>query len=351
MSTSSDLDLGSPKRVAMSAAQVTVGIPTFNRAALLRESIESVLAQTFTNFRLVVSDNASDDETPEVVRSFDDERIDYVRSDRNVGSIENLNRLIGLAETDFLVLLPDDDLLYPGHLEAAIEVLERFETVGLAHSAYDFIDAQSRVTRHMNPQVSRSPVTFQKRDLALERLMVSRWPVCFPSAVYRTKAIVDAEGFRAEEEPFCDLQTWMRIAVDWDFAYIAKPLAGFRVHPDRVTEHVIVESGVSSAADESLVYSRIFFQRRMHFLDDATLDPQTTEWLRALATLEHLAECAGSDLSWGEVAAGLAKLVRSSPRIVLRVRLWRLVVAQLGGRRLRSALRGAAHRPGLAKGG
>ena len=105
-------------RTDIQPVKVTVGIPTFNRAGWLRESIESVLAQTFTDFRLVVSDNASDDDTPEVVRSFDDDRIHYVRSQRNVGPVGNSRRLIALAETtEFLVLLPDDDVLYPGHLQ------------------------------------------------------------------------------------------------------------------------------------------------------------------------------------------------------------------------------------------
>ena len=76
-----------------------MGIPTFNRAGWLRESIESVLAQTFTDFRLIVSDNASDDDTPEVVRSFATTGFDYLRTERNVGPIANLNRLIALAET------------------------------------------------------------------------------------------------------------------------------------------------------------------------------------------------------------------------------------------------------------
>ena len=67
-----------------------------------------------------MSDNASDDDTPDVVRSFDDGRIDYVRSERNIGAIGNINRLIALADTDFLVLLPDDDVLYPGHLDATV---------------------------------------------------------------------------------------------------------------------------------------------------------------------------------------------------------------------------------------
>ena len=57
--------------------KVTVGIPTYNRSDMLKQSIASVLAQSFTGFRLLVSDNASDDDTPDVVRSFGDARIDY----------------------------------------------------------------------------------------------------------------------------------------------------------------------------------------------------------------------------------------------------------------------------------
>src|SRR5262249_42938414 len=154
-------------RIAMNA-EITVGIPTFNRAVWLRETIQSVLAQTFTSFRLVVSDNASEDDTPDVVRSFDDDRIDYVRSGHNVGLIANFNRLIELAETDFLMLLPDDDVLYPGHLAASVDLLQRFESVGLTHSAFELIDTRSRVIRRMNSLNSGWPVKIERHNLALE---------------------------------------------------------------------------------------------------------------------------------------------------------------------------------------
>ena len=102
---------------------VTVGIPTFNRARYLRESMASVLAQSYPDFRLLVCDNASTDATEETVRSFDDPRIDYVRSDENIGMIANFNRVIERAATELVVLLPDDDLLYPDHLRRTVEVL------------------------------------------------------------------------------------------------------------------------------------------------------------------------------------------------------------------------------------
>ena len=77
-----------------------------------------------------MSDNASDDETPDVVASFADPRIDYIRSDRNIGMIANFNRVIHHAETPFLVLLPDDDLLYPDYLRSVVDVLSNHASVG-----------------------------------------------------------------------------------------------------------------------------------------------------------------------------------------------------------------------------
>lgn len=336
----------------MSDAKVTVGIPTFNRAAWLRDAIESVLAQTYTNFRLIVSDNASDDDTPDVVRSFSDGRIDYVRSDRNIGSLGNINRLVALADTELLLLLPDDDILYPDHLEAAVELLERVDTAGLVHTAYNQIDAQSRVIGRVDPVVCHSATTIERRDLALERLMVSTYGLCFTSIVYRTKAIVEAGGFREEAGPFCDRELWMRMALDWDFGYVARPLVGQRPHPASVTLQAAAEKGVDSDARERFrLYSQMNFERRMDFLDRAELEPQKMKRLRALANLQLLVDNASLGLPWNEVAVRLTELMRAYPRIVLHRRLWRLVAAQLGGRQARSALRGVyARHQGHAEG-
>jgi len=83
---------------------------------MLQESIGSVLAQSYSDFRLLVSDNASTDETSEVVTSLADPRIDYVRSTENIGMIGNFNRIVEMCTTEYVVLLPDDDILYPEYL-------------------------------------------------------------------------------------------------------------------------------------------------------------------------------------------------------------------------------------------
>jgi len=336
----------------MSTAKVTVGIPTFNRAQWLRETVESVLAQTFTNFRVIVRDNASDDATPDVMRSFCDGRIQYMRSEQNVGSIGNINRLAALADTEYVVLLPDDDILYPGYLGAAVDLLDRFATAGLVHSAFDFIDERSRVIRRVHPVASGSNASIMRRDRALEWMMFSRWALCFPTVMYRTKAIVEAGGIREEQEPFGDHELWMRIALNWDFGYIAKSLAGFRAHPQTRTRAIAAENGATfDGRSRFFLYSQIKFERRMDFLEEAQLASPTTKRFTALATLQLLAETAASGLPWNEAAGRLAKLVRTYPRILLRPALWRLVVAQLGGRRMRSALSRALtrHRRALGR--
>ena len=329
----------------MIVPKVTVGIPTFNRAEWLAEAIQSVLAQTFTSFQLIVSDNASDDGTPDVVRSFTDGRIHYVRSERNIGSIGNINQLIALANTELLVLLPDDDVLYPDHLKAVVELLDRFETLGLAHSAYERIDVQSRVIARVEPVVCRSPVKVERSDRALERLMVSNDFLCFPSVAYRTKAIVDAGGFQEELGPFCDRELWMRMALTWDFGYVASPLVGQRAHAGTVTRNVAGEQGVTCDERERFrLYSQMNFQQRSGFLDKAPLGPERTKRLRSLAALQLLVDGANAGLPFSKMASRLGGLVLTYPGMVTRPALWRFVVAQLGGRRVRSVLRGASSR-------
>ena len=97
-------------------------------------SIASVLGQTYRDFTLLVSDNASDDDTAGVVGSIRDPRIVYRPLEQNIGRPANYNRLIELAETEFIVLLSDDDQLHPDHLSLTLDALRHRPTVGMAHT-------------------------------------------------------------------------------------------------------------------------------------------------------------------------------------------------------------------------
>ena len=328
----------------MPLAAVTVGIPTYNRAASLRETIASVLTQSYPDFRVVVSDNASEDETPDVVASFADPRIDYVRSDRNIGMIANFNRVIHLADTEFLVLLPDDDLLYPDYLRSVIEVFDHYPSVGVVHTAYDVIDGDLTVlSRGTNLVDSAHALTVESTQAFLERALCSNPIVCFPSAIYRTAAIKDVEGLREAEEPFSDVPMWMRIALRWEFAFLPTSLVAFRVHEDAATAHL----GTFTGTGYDLPVHRILRDRRRGFLDEAERQLPHASLMRYRSLVERtfradeilrLANGAGSDAPWMSTTVSLLRLAREEPRVLAAPRMWRLVAAHVGGRQARRAV-------------
>jgi glycosyltransferase involved in cell wall biosynthesis len=322
----------------MSSARVTIGIPTYNRSAFLSEAIESVLAQSYGNFRLVISDNASTDQTAAVVGSFADPRIEYIRANQNIGMIPNFNRLIYLADTEFLMLLPDDDLLYPDYLSSVVDVLDRFPTVGVVHSAFDEIDFKARVRKSAVSFVNtRKPPTLESGRAYLERSMASI-ALCFSTATYRRLAIREAGGMKSRDEPFADVPLFMRIALKWDFAYIDRSLVGFRQHGETETKQ-LVSSGDREAdnRDRLLTYGQVFFDRRIGFLDQVGLPSPETNRYRSLATLRFLADRAGLGSPWVETTIGFFQIVRLYPRILLHPMAWRFMAAQSGGRKLRRA--------------
>ena len=115
----------------MSKPRLTVLMPTYNVEPYVRESIESVLAQTFTDFQLLVMDDHSTDGTLEVVRKIDDPRIRIVQNEKNVGLSENLNRGLDLIDTEFFARMDGDDIALPQWLQREVEYLDSHPEVGV----------------------------------------------------------------------------------------------------------------------------------------------------------------------------------------------------------------------------
>jgi glycosyltransferase involved in cell wall biosynthesis len=122
----------------MSTSRVTIVIPTYNRANLLREAIESALAQTYHNFIILISDNASTDNTPEVVASFKDPRIQYHRQTHNIGLTANWQYVFSKITTEFVAPLADDDQYLPDHLAIALDILDQYPDVAYCSSPAEY---------------------------------------------------------------------------------------------------------------------------------------------------------------------------------------------------------------------
>jgi glycosyltransferase involved in cell wall biosynthesis len=123
--------------------RLSIGVPVYNGGSLLSEMLDSLVTQTFTDFEIVISDNASTDDTSEIARRFadGDKRIRYHRNEINLGAAPNFNRVFELANnTVYFKWAAHDDLYKPTYLERCVEVLDKEPDVALSYTIVDVID-------------------------------------------------------------------------------------------------------------------------------------------------------------------------------------------------------------------
>ncbi|MGE5503786.1 MAG: glycosyltransferase family 2 protein, partial [Actinomycetota bacterium] len=123
-----------------------IGLPVRNGEAYLAEALDSVLGQSFGDFELVISDNASTDATADICRTFADRdrRIRYTRVDRDIGAAPNFNRVFGFCTAPYFKWMPHDDLLAPDYLARCLRLLRLDSEAVLAHTAVTMIDDAGR---------------------------------------------------------------------------------------------------------------------------------------------------------------------------------------------------------------
>lgn len=117
-------------------AVITTLLPTYRRPKLLKKALESILAQSYPHFLIKVFDNASGDETEEVVKGFQDSRIHYLCHPKNLGLIGNFQTLLQEVKTPFFSFLSDDDTLEPFFYEKLLEPYKKYPELGLTTSPY-----------------------------------------------------------------------------------------------------------------------------------------------------------------------------------------------------------------------
>jgi glycosyltransferase involved in cell wall biosynthesis len=138
------LTLGNDEQsqIMVVAPRVSIGLPVFNGEKYLTEALDSILAQTFEDFELVVSDNASTDATREIINAYasKDRRIRLHHNERNIGAAANYNRVYQLSNGRYFKWIAHDDLSAPEFLERCVEILNTFSDVVLCYPKTIIID-------------------------------------------------------------------------------------------------------------------------------------------------------------------------------------------------------------------
>ncbi|MFD0483825.1 glycosyltransferase family 2 protein [Kineococcus sp. GCM10028916] len=131
------------------APTVSVGVPVYNGEAYLEQTLEALLDQSYTDFELIVCDNASTDRTREIAEGFAarDDRVRYLRNPRNIGLAKNFNRVFQLSRGKYFRWAMADDLVDRTNLADCVAALEADPGVVLAVPTWDLIDAEGRPAR------------------------------------------------------------------------------------------------------------------------------------------------------------------------------------------------------------
>lgn len=197
---------------------VSVLIATRNYAAYLREAIASVLAQTWTDYELIVVDDGSTDSTPEVVAAFDDPRIVSART-VGIGTCAARNLAIELARGDCFAFLDGDDIWLPTKLERQIRLLRAHPEIGLVSAWRMTISPEGGI-------LASHPIEQVRGDVYREVLLSN--PICFSSAMVRRTCIEHVGGFREDLDLAVDYDLWLRVVRHYAADAIDEVLVKYR---------------------------------------------------------------------------------------------------------------------------
>jgi glycosyltransferase involved in cell wall biosynthesis len=203
-------------------------MPVYNGAAFVGEAIESVLRQTVSDFELIIVDDASTDDSREVIGRYDDPRIRKFRNETNRGLVGNWNECLKRARGTYITMLHQDDVMEPTNLERKLAVLESGERRWVASDCLQ-IDAQGAVKHE---HWFRHPIAMRVADKPRERQFASLFfgsnYLCFPTILWH-REVTDTLGGFEEKGGYCvDAYMWLKFLARYAVAYIDDRLIRYR---------------------------------------------------------------------------------------------------------------------------
>ncbi len=223
---------------------VTIVITSYNYGAYVADAIRSALAQTYRHIEVLILDNASTDNSLEVIRSFDDARIRVIARPENVGIQRNHNDAIKEARGDYVVFLSADDMLLPCLIDDVLAFRARHPAVDIVYGSVVIVDKDSRFTEYFeHPQFDFANSYSYRNEFAN---LLTRDSCMYLPTVLFPRSIFDELGLLDESlSVILDYEYDIRMAAAGkSFAFLAKPLALIRFHGEnRSGAGAFVKSG------------------------------------------------------------------------------------------------------------
>ena len=235
----------------MTAPHVSVVVPTYNRANYLAQTLDSILAQTFQDFEIIIADDGSTDNTAEVVRAYDNARIHYHLLEHG-GLPAALNQGLRAARGKYIGRIDSDDVWLPTLLAELVPVLENDARLGIVYARAQGMDANSEPLTQLLGLPERFP------GETLKSLVYGDFitPIAL---VISSQAIAQAGGYDESLHGNEDWDLWLRIARNYGVAYVPRVLARYRYHAQGLT-HAGSERMMRVMQDRVRVLDKFFTQ-------------------------------------------------------------------------------------------
>jgi glycosyltransferase involved in cell wall biosynthesis len=232
----------------MDTPLVTIITPTYNRAAYIAAAIESVLAQSYANWELIVIDDASTDDTEKIVQGLIEKeksahikeggtaisRISYICQPANVGIARNRNTGLEKARGKYVAVLDSDDIWTDREkLAKQVSFLERKNAESPART-YAILGTW---VKKIDPQGKEiGEIRYLAEDAAIRASMLQRSQFAHSSVVFLRQAMTDAGGYSPDYTIGDDYDLMLRIGEKYSFANLQEFTTAYRIHPDNITK-------------------------------------------------------------------------------------------------------------------
>ncbi|MDM1062264.1 glycosyltransferase [Empedobacter falsenii] len=225
--------------------KISVLLPVYNGAEFLQTAIDSILGQSFSNFEFIIINDASTDNSENVILSNTDSRIVYVKNELNLGLIKTLNKGLDICKGEYIARMDQDDIALPTRFEKQVNILDNHPEIGVCGTCFTFFgyDTQNRVIEHPeNPE-------------QIKIAMLGYCAIGHPTVLLRKKAIQNLRydvNYQAAE----DYEFWSRLLRITKFYNIQESLLDYRYHGDNMS---IKESGTQSIGSKRTIQNQLSY--------------------------------------------------------------------------------------------
>lgn len=206
---------------------VSVVMPVYNGEDYLREAIDSILNQTFTDFEFIIINDGSTDNTKDIVLSYSDSRIVFLENEYNSGIVVTLNKGLDYAKGKYIARMDADDIALPERFEKQVDYMEKHKDIG-ALGTGTRIFGEDIETRDTHSTINSDKL---KAELLFSTCM------CHPSVMIR-KSVLDLHHIRYDTQyrGAEDYELWWQIAMVSKIMTIPDVLHCYRIHPNQITQ-------------------------------------------------------------------------------------------------------------------